>query len=79
MKLKKMIGRVVLGAFVLSLIPYKIKWDKETDTLELRSLLWGVKKTPGAEKDSYTVAVPGSGLDEKEEAPAEEDAEQELA
>ena len=79
MKSKKVIVLFCLGAFVASIIPYRIRNDKKAGTLEVRSLLWGVKKTPGAEKDSYTVAVPGSGLDEKEEAPGEEDAEQELA
>ncbi|MBR6376615.1 MAG: hypothetical protein IKS05_02505 [Oscillospiraceae bacterium] len=69
MKIGKIVGKIALGALVASLIPYRIRSDKETGTCELRSLLWGVKKTPGAEKNSYTVSIPGSALNSKEEEP----------
>ena len=79
MKLGKLIGRAALGAFVLSIIPYKIVYDKEAKNLELRSLLWGVRKTPGEEKDNYTFAIPGSGLEPEEKTPAEENAQEDPA
>ncbi len=66
MKLRKAIGRAALGAFAVSVIPYRVKKDEGTGTLEIRSLLWGVRKTPakeGEKKDRYEIAIPGSGLD----------------
>ncbi len=72
MKVCKFISGFALGALAVSAIPYRIRKDKETKTLELRSLLWGVKKTPGKDKDNYFIAIPGSGLDDSpEEKPAE--------
>ena len=67
MKIGKFIGRAVLGALVLSAIPYQFKKDKETGTLEIRSLLWGLRKTPGEDKDHYSFAIPASGLDIEDE------------
>ena len=64
MKAGKIIGKLCLGALAVSLIPYRFKMDKEARTMELRSLLWGVKKFPGEDKDHYTFAIPSSGLDE---------------
>lgn len=52
--LGKIIGRVCLGALAAGLIPYRVKQDKETGTVEVGSLLWAVKKTPGAGRDTYT-------------------------
>ena len=74
MKLAKLIGTVGLAAFAASVIPFRFKKDKETGAMEARSLLWGVKKTPGEAKDHITFAIPSSGLDsiDTEEAPAEE-------
>ena len=82
MNFGKVIRRVALGVLALTVVPYRIKKDKEANTLEVRSLLWGVKKTPGEEKDHITFSIPGSGLDanpavetseeEPEEAPKEE-------
>ncbi|MBO4420046.1 MAG: hypothetical protein J5789_09530 [Oscillospiraceae bacterium] len=69
MKIGKVVGKIALGALVASLIPYRVQSDKETGTCEVRSLLWGVKKTPGEEKNSYTVSIPGSALNSKEEEP----------
>ncbi len=70
MKVGKIIGRAALGALVLSAIPYQFKKDEETGTFEVRSLLWGWKKTPrgeGEEKDHYSFAIPASGLDYADE------------
>ena len=64
MKAGKIIARICLGAVAVSLIPYRFKRDKEAHTMEVRSLLFGVKKTPGEDKDHYTFAIPSSGLDE---------------
>lgn len=72
MKLGKIIGVTAAGALLLSFIPYQVRKDGETGAVEVRSLLWGVKKTPGREKDRYTFAIPGAALNEEAEAPAEE-------
>ncbi len=75
MEIRKSIRRLALGALVLSAIPYQFKKDEETGALEVRSLLWGWKKTPrgeGEEKDHYSFAIPASGLDYTGEEPAEE-------
>ena len=63
MQSKKVIVLFCLGAFAASIIPYRIRNDKEAGTLEVRSLLWGVKKTPGEGKDHYSIAIPSSELD----------------
>ncbi|MBQ7599904.1 MAG: hypothetical protein IJU57_04420 [Clostridia bacterium] len=68
MKAGKIIGLAALGDLVLSLIPYKFTRDTETGKLvEVRSLLWGYKITPGGkdqEKDRFSFAMPASKLDE---------------
>ena len=86
MKLGKFFGIAALGALVLSAIPYQFNKDEKTGTVRVRSLLWGLKKTPRAEgedKDHYTFAIPASGVDYEEEkegaAPAEEPAAEEPA
>ena len=62
MKIGKTIRRIALGALVLSAIPYQFKKDEETGTLVVRSLLWGLRRTPG--EDYFSFAIPASGLDE---------------
>ncbi|MBQ6670209.1 MAG: hypothetical protein IJM80_01100 [Firmicutes bacterium] len=79
MKIGKFIGGAVLGALIVSAIPYKFSKDEETGTVEIRSLLWGMKKIPkGAadDKEHLFFAIPASGLDqeEAEETVAEEPA-----
>ena len=79
MKIGKFIGGAVLGALIVSAIPYKFSKDEETGTVEIRSLLWGMKKIPkGAadDKEHLFFAIPASGLDqeEAEETIAEEPA-----
>lgn len=78
MNLRKIVGRAALSALVLSVLPYQIKKDKETGSVEVRSLLWGWKKIPGEEKNHISFAIPGSGLNDdapkKDEEPAEESA-----
>lgn len=71
MKLGKIIGGTAVGALLLSVIPYQVRKDKETGAVEVRSLLWGIKKTPGGENDRYTFTIPGSGLNEEAEKEAE--------
>ena len=61
--LKRFIGRFCLNLLVFSMIPYRFKKDAETDALEVRSLLWGVRKTPVGGKDQWAFAIPPSGLD----------------
>ncbi len=56
-KLGKFIGGAALGALAASLIPYRFQRDKETGAFELGALLWGLKKTPGEEQDTYTVEL----------------------
>ena len=78
MDIKKIIGRAALGALLLSAIPYQFKKIEETGEVEIRSLLWGWKKTPPAEgedKAHVTFAIPSTGLNseapKKPEAPEE--------
>ncbi len=66
--LRRFIGRFCLNLLAFSMIPYRFKKDAETNALEVRSLLWGVRKTPGEGKDQWAFAIPPSGLDMKEEA-----------
>lgn len=84
MKSKKSIRRIALGALVLSLIPYQVKQDKETGAFEIRSLLWGWRKTPPAEgedKASITFAIPSFALpkEDPKEYPKEDPKEDEEA
>ena len=79
MKIGKFIGGAVLGALIVSAIPYKFSKDEETGTVEIRSLLWGMKKIPKGvsdDKEHLFFAIPASGLDqeEAEETIAEEPA-----
>ena len=79
MNVGKIIGRAVLGALVMSVVPYQLRKDEETGAVEVRSLLWGWKKTPraeGEEKDRYIFAIPASGLDCADETEAETPAEE---
>lgn len=69
----KHIRRAVLAALALSVLPYIIRRDPQTGTLELRSLLWGLRKTPhgeGENKDHYSFAIPPSELDEDKSSAA---------
>ena len=61
--LRRFIGRFCLYLLACSMIPYRFKKDAETDALEVRSLLWGVRKTPVGGKDQWAFAIPPSGLD----------------
>ena len=80
MKFGSFIGGLVVGALVVSAIPYEIKRDEENGVVAMRSLLWAWKKTPGEGKDNYAFAIPPSGLDmqpeEEPETAAEEIAEE---
>ena len=61
--LRRFLGRFCLYLLAFSMIPYRFKKDAETDALEVRSLLWGVRKTPCEGKDRWDFAIPASGLD----------------
>ena len=65
MKFGKIIGGGAALALLLSVIPYQVRKDEASGAVEVRSLLWGVRKTPGGETDRYTFAIPGSGLNEE--------------
>ena len=70
MKIGKFIGGAVLGALIVSAIPYQFSKDEETGTVEIRSLLWGMKKIPKGvadDKEHLFFAIPASGLDQEEE------------
>lgn len=72
--LAKLIGTVTLGAFAVSMIPYRFKKDKETGAYEVGALLWSLKKTPGEEQDTYTVEfLPLLGGKDKPDEADEED------
>jgi len=76
MKIGKIIGCAALGALALSAIPYQFKNDEETGAVEIRSLLWGWRRTPDADeegKDNITFAIPASGLDYADEEDKDED------
>ena len=66
MKIGTIIGRTAACTLLVSLIPYRIQKDEETGIMEIRSLLWALRKIPrkeGQEKDQYVFALPPSGLD----------------
>ncbi len=66
MKIGKFIRRTALGALAVSAIPYQFKKDEQNNIVEIRSLLWGWKKTPrqeGEENDHIVLAIPASALD----------------
>lgn len=81
MKLKKLIGGACVGALLASAIPFIVKKDQQEGTLEIRSLLWGIRMFPGKDKNHIAFAIPGSAVtkdfeelqeDSAEETPAEE-------
>ena len=43
---KSFIGGMALGAFLVSLIPYRVQTDEKTGVVEIRSLLWAWRKNP---------------------------------
>ena len=51
------IGKIIGLALIAGLVPYKFKKDEETGAFEVGGLLWSVKKTPGEEKDNYTINI----------------------
>ena len=66
---KSFIGGMALGAFLVSLIPYRVQTDEKTGVVEIRSLLWAWRKTPpkeGEKTGGYAFAIPPSGLDYEE-------------
>ncbi len=74
-KLGRIIGKLTLGALAASVVPYRFQMDKDTGSFEVGSLLWAVKKTPGRERDKYTIEfLPLFGA--KEEPTEEESAEE---
>lgn len=70
MEFKSFVGGMVVGALLVSLIPYSIEKDEEIGAIEVRSLLLGLKKSPSKDGDGktyYSFAIPSSGLDSEEE------------
>ena len=57
---KRLVWGIVICALVAGLIPYRFRRDKETDDLEIRSLLWGVKKFTADGKQHLAFAMPSS-------------------
>ena len=43
-------------ALAAGMIPYLVKTGDDS-SLEVRALLWAVKKTPGEERDTYTAEL----------------------
>jgi len=81
MKVGKIIGRVALGALILSAVPYQFNKNEDNGTLEVRSLLWGWRKTPPGDGEGsahYCFAIPASWLDDAAEKEAESLAEEPL-
>lgn len=80
MKFGKTVRRTAAWALALSVIPYQINKDEKTGILEVRSLLWGLKKIPpkeGEENGRTVFAIPASGLDKEEAEPPKKAAEEE--
>ena len=67
MKKKNLVGILCLGVLTAGMIPFSVKNDRETGAFEVRSLLWGVRKSYRDGKKYYSFAMPSSGLDEIEE------------
>ena len=68
-KLGMILGGVCTGALAASLIPFRVKLDREKGAFEIGSLLWSLKKTPGEERDTYTFELlPLFGSAERKEA-----------
>ena len=66
MSVKSFIGGMVVGGLLVSMIPYSVEKDEDTGAIEIRSFLWGCRKTPNEEdEDKYTFAfaIPPSGID----------------
>ena len=60
------IGKLIGAALAAGMIPYRVKTDEETGSFEMGALLWTLKKTPGEEKDNYTIELlPFMGKDEE--------------
>ena len=79
MKFGKTVRRTAAWALALSVIPYQINKDEKTGILEVRSLLWGLKKIPpkeGEENGRTVFAIPASGLDKEEAEPPKKAAEE---
>ena len=74
----KTIGKICVGALAASLVPYRFRWEKETGSFQLGSLLWSVKKTCGRERDNYEFELfplfGGSSPAAEPEAPVEAEA-----
>ena len=51
----KIIRKLTLSLLAAGMVPYRIKKDEYTGAFEVGSLLWGLKKTPGGERDKYTL------------------------
>ncbi len=63
---KRLVWGIVLCALIAGMIPYWFKRDKETNDMEIRSLLWGMKKFTVDGKQHFAFAMPSSGLDNEE-------------
>ena len=48
--------RIFGVALAVGMIPYLVKMGDDS-SLEVRALLWSVKKTPGEEQDTYTAEL----------------------
>lgn len=48
--------RIFGAALAIGLIPYFVKKGGDS-SLEVRALLWSVKKTPGEGRDTYTAEL----------------------
>lgn len=56
-KLAKILSTIGAISLAASIVPYYVRKDEETGTFEIGGLLWSLKKTPGEEKDNYTVEL----------------------
>ena len=49
--------KLVFAGLAAGLVPLYVKRDKEAGSFEVGGLLWSVKKTPGEERDNYTIEL----------------------
>ena len=56
-KLTKILGTIGVAALAAGLTPYCFQKDDETGDIEVKALLWSLKKSVGEESDEYTLEL----------------------
>ena len=53
----KKLTKLLCLSVAAGMVPFYCKQDKEAGTFEVGGLLWSLKKTPGEERDNYTIEL----------------------